>query len=222
MVTLRRLATLLLAVHAVGSVDTTPPRLGGERLPTSCTSVAFDIGSNNGEDTVALLGRNLCVLAVDANPAMVAKVGEPGNDVCAAAAAAAATIYPHQHSPPAAPPARPDQGEAGQAGWPPKRNGRGGERRAGGAIEGGAGWADVLCDGVRGALVLRQEQGVTVRQDRRGDPGAAGRLRRVVVLPSRGRATAVLRQDRHRGAPLRLRRGAGAARAQPTAKVRRS
>ena len=99
---LRRLAlALMLAVHSVGSVETTPPRLGGERLPTSCTEVAFDIGSNNGEDTAALLGKNLCVLAVDANPAMVAKVSELDDGV------RAATTNHRHHLPPPPPPPPP-------------------------------------------------------------------------------------------------------------------
>ena len=40
-------------------------------LPQSCTRVAFDIGTNNGADTVALAAHGFCVVGVDANPAMI-------------------------------------------------------------------------------------------------------------------------------------------------------
>ena len=48
--------------------------LSDAKLPSDCVRVAFDLGSNNGKDTVALLSQGFCVLAVDANPAMVIEV----------------------------------------------------------------------------------------------------------------------------------------------------
>jgi len=40
-------------------------------LPQHCARVAFDIGTNNGADTVALAKRGFCVVGVDANPVMI-------------------------------------------------------------------------------------------------------------------------------------------------------
>jgi len=41
------------------------------RLPQDCTRVAFDIGTNDGADTVALATHGFCVVSVDANPEMI-------------------------------------------------------------------------------------------------------------------------------------------------------
>lgn len=45
--------------------------LGLQQLPRNCTRLAFDIGTNNGADTVSLAESGFCVVAVDANPAMI-------------------------------------------------------------------------------------------------------------------------------------------------------
>ena len=64
----------------------TPAVAGWAPLPASCEGrVAFDIGTNAGQDTAAFLRHGLCVVGIDANPQMAAAAKS-------AAAAAAATI----------------------------------------------------------------------------------------------------------------------------------
>lgn len=48
-------------MNSIGSLD---------RLPSNCTRVVFDIGTNSGSDTLAFLARRFCVIGVDANPNM--------------------------------------------------------------------------------------------------------------------------------------------------------
>ena len=43
---------------------------GVRMLPSNCTDIAFDIGSNNGKDAERFLKSGFCVLTVDANPEM--------------------------------------------------------------------------------------------------------------------------------------------------------
>ena len=49
-------------------------------LPSNCTRVAFDVGTNTGKDMLAFAKRGLCVVAVDANPVMASQAAEAAAD----------------------------------------------------------------------------------------------------------------------------------------------
>lgn len=46
---------------------------GTSSLPRSCTRIVFDVGCNDGADSLAYLEQGACVVAVDANPLKVAE-----------------------------------------------------------------------------------------------------------------------------------------------------
>jgi len=54
-----------------GRIVEIPNVMRSVRLPQDCTRVAFDIGTNDGADTVALATHGFCVVSVDANPEMI-------------------------------------------------------------------------------------------------------------------------------------------------------